>query len=208
MQHELETEIDMNTFNPEDYLLGIVQRAVASQSNVSISLPGKGQMIVLSGSGVYYADVQNMVEFCSAPAAQFRTTEFRDAVPSDLFKSGRTLKELLWNAAFHASQGRLMKDGYKSDIVLFRHWPNLTRLQASPNAARICALLTRKPISIMLVHRVLCINRAEVYQIYSAASCAGMVNVIYRNPASTESAPEPVREPGLFRLLFAKISGL
>jgi hypothetical protein len=202
------------TFAPADHLLGIVQRIVASRDNTRIVLPGKGEIAILPGLGEYYASVQNMAEFCTAPPTQFQVSALGEAaLPSTAGK--RNIQELLWNAAFQASQGRLAEGCSKYDVVQFRHWPNLTRLPVTPNAARICALLTRHPTTIMLLHRMLCIDKEEVYQIYSAAYCAGIANTISRTPESAnpetqvaEGQPAPAQERGIFRSLFAKISGL
>lgn len=201
-------------FAPADHLLGIVQRVVASRDDTRIVLPGKGEIAILPERREFYANVSNMAEFCTAPSAQFQVTALGEAaLPST--SARRNIQELLWNAAFHASQGRLVEGRSKYDVVQFRHWPNLTRLPVTPNAARICALLTRHPTTIMLIHRMLCIDKEEAYQIYSAAYCAGMANSISRMPESAdlevpaaEAQPEPSQHRGIFRSLFAKISGL
>jgi hypothetical protein len=207
------SKADLNTFTPTDHLLGVVQRVVASQRNARISLLGKGHVVIIPERGEYYANVQDMPEFCSAPAAAYTTTEFRESLQSDSVGTARNINDLLWHASFHASQGRLIAGCSKSDIVHFRRWPNLPRLAVTPNTAQICALLTRKPTTIMLVHRILGINRAEVFQVYSAASSAGIANVICRNTASecgedTNFQTKQRPEQGLLRSLFAKISGL
>jgi hypothetical protein len=216
------SDAGIDTFAPADHLLGIVQRVVAARVNKRIVLPGKGEVIILPDRGVYYADIQDMAEFCSAPSAQFTTTPFGEAAFQHPSK-GRSIDDLLWNAAFHASQGRLIDGCSICDFVKFRHWPNLTRLPVTPNTARICALLTRHRTVIMIAHQILGITNKEVHQVYSAAYCAGIANVIdpeisnatNKNPAfenfkfgTDESRPESEQRRGLFRSLFAKISGL
>ena len=209
------TDAGTATFTPADHLLGIVQRIMASRENSRIILPGVGEIVILPGRGEYYADAHNLSELCSRPAAQFDVTALGESTPPHAAGSGRNLNELLWNAAFHASQGRLVEGRSRYDVVQFQHWPNLTRLPSTPNAARICALLTRHPTTIMLLHRMLGIEKEEIYLIYSAAYCAGIASPINRtseSPSSeTEAAntqPEPAQERSLFRSLFSKISGL
>lgn len=202
-----------DTFAPTDHLLCIVQGVVKSRANTRIVLPGKGEVAIFPARGEYYADIQDMVEFCRTPATEFESILFGEAAPQYAFGSGRNIKDLLWQAAFHASQGRLAEGCSKYDVVQLRHWPNLTRLPATPNAARICALLTRYPTTIMLVHRMLGIGKEEVYQIYSAAHSAGITNMISHgleitNLKAGSPQPERTQDRGLFRSLFAKISGL
>jgi len=204
-----------STFQPGNHLLGIVQRVVASGASTRIILPGKGEMVILPDSGLYYSNARDFVDFCRTPSSQFEVAAFGNSALPYEQGSGKNIKSLLWQAAFHASEGRLIDGCTKYDVVQFKHWPNLTRLPITPNAARICALLTRTPSTIMLVHRVLGIDKDEVYQIYSAAHSIGICHKIGSNPEKAKSEAElhekqaqPAKEHGLFRSLLAKISGL
>ncbi len=202
-------------FKPRDYLLGIVQRAMTSGENIRIILPGKGELVILPTLGVYYAKTRDLIEFICTPAILLKIEGCDEKVLPDGLGSRMNLNALLWQTAFHASQGRLIEGCSKYDVVKFRHWPNLTRLPITPNTARICALLTRNPTTIMLVHRVLGIDREEVYQIYSAASSAGICHKIGKGPESENAEvefpdrqPKPVNAQSLLSSLFAKISRL
>ncbi|MDD4963828.1 MAG: hypothetical protein PHI11_07925 [Gallionella sp.] len=205
--------IEIPPFRPSDHLLGIVQGIIASRVNSRIVLAGQGEIIVLPKAGSYYTNAQNMARFCQAPAAQFETTPLGNSSLSYPIESARNIKELLWQAAFHVSQGRLPEGCTKYDVVQFRHWPNLTRLPITPHAAQICALLTRTPTTIMLVRRILDIPREEVFQIYSAAYCAGITTKIQKTPEQSQAEADIANTPppaphGLMRSLFAKILGL
>lgn len=212
-------------FSPEDYFLGIVSHIAKSRGSARISLPGNGEIAMFSDRGEFHAKVQDMAEFCQAPASDFEVValkDHRDGQRFSQFPSGKT-RELLWTAAFHASQGRL--DRYRSDnglahvydVVSFTHWPNLTRLPVTSNTMRICALLARHPTSIGLVPRKLHIKPEEVYQVYSAANSYGIVNCL--NPHTGQSDPQNdnmldeqadlvQKQRNLLQLLFDKISGL
>ena len=109
----------------------------------------------------------------------------------------------------------MIEGSSKFDVVQFRRWPNLTRLPKTPNTMRICALLTRYPMTIMLVHRKLGIEKKELYQTISAAYCAGIANVISHSPqgAANESVEDialnvPEQKRNLLQSLFSKITGL
>lgn len=203
------------TFTPSAHLLGIVQRSIATHTNTCIVLPGNGEITILPERGEYHVIAADLAEFCRAPATRLAEVACDETALPYPSGYGKNINELLWQAAFHASQGRLIEGCSKYDVVQFRHWPNLTRLPVTPNAARICALLTRHPTTVMLIHRMLGIDKEEVYQIYSAAYSAGIVNTVSLNPEAesfdtetAESQPEPAQERGLFRALFDKISGL
>ncbi|HEY5995222.1 MAG TPA: hypothetical protein VIU46_11565 [Gallionellaceae bacterium] len=214
-------EDKVDYFSPADYFLGVVKHAVASNQNVRATLRGKGDISILPARNEYYANVPNMAEFCQAPASQIETKELNKDEVVHLSDTGmpRNIKDLLWQAAFHASQGRLVESRVNGesvhlyDVIQFHHWPNLTRLPKTQNTMRICALLTRTPSSIMLVHRKLGIEPGEVHQVYSAACSAGLVNKVSGHLAQayiddTNDGHEPVLEHSLFHSLFAKIKGL
>jgi hypothetical protein len=117
--------------------------------------------------------------------------------------------------AFYLYEDNLIESCSENDVIQFSRWPNLTRLPVTPHTARICALLTRHPTSIMLVRRVLGIDKKEVNRVISAAFSAGIVNTISRGPSLSsyeptvaEVKPEQTQKSGLWNSLFAKISNL
>lgn len=201
-----------SSFSATDYFLGIAQRVIASGKNTRVTLPGKGEVNIYPQHNAYDADVLNMSIFCQAPASEFKTAEL--GAPDPQKAPGKNICELLWQAAFHASQGKIIEGCSKYDVVQFRHWPNLSRLPQTANTMRIIALLTRYPTTIMLLPRRLGATKEEVFQTYSAAYCSGLVNMVSHNPdlTPTEPAEEGVQEQqsktGLWQSLFAKISGL
>ncbi len=185
---------------------------MTSGANARVVLEGRGEVSLFPGRHEYSAAIADMAEFFQTPAAQFKTLPLgADEKP----QSPRHISELLWQAAFHASQGRMIEGASKYDVIQFRHWPNLPHLPKTANTARICALLTRHPMTIMLVHRQLGIDREEVYRVYSAAHSAGLTSMVSQNPQAVggdepkAEIPEPPQERvGLLRSLFSKVAGL
>ncbi len=212
-------------FAPDDYLLGIVNRAVGSKTSVRVSLPGNGTLKILPDRDAFYADVADMAEFCRAPSSDISTgspDKHRVAELAQTHGPGRPIRELLWQAAFHASQGRLVachsqgqSPVHLYDVVRFTNWPNLrTDLPTSPNTMRICALLARHPTSLFLVSRMLDITPEEVFQNYSAACSYGIVEIVgATHQWKVELDESELRgrnhaEPGLFHALRSKITRL
>ncbi len=212
-------------FSASDYFLGLARKIVANQESMHVSLPERGEVIIVPERNEYFARIAEMAEFCQAPATNFRLAHPKKEDYARLSSSGQTghIRELLWEAAFHASQGRLVgsrsneEDVHPYDVIRFHHWPNLTKLSQTPNTMRICALLTREPSSIMLVSRKLGIEPSEMYKVYSAACSYGIVNVISNHlgqadvQASIDDEDADVDAPhsrSLIRALFTKIAGL
>lgn len=208
-----------NLFFPGDYFLGISYQAMQEEKNVRVTLPGKGEVVLLPKHGEYHSDIANLEEFCRTPASQFQTTPLNEAEITAIRTKakGKPIRQILWEAGFYASEGRLVMSNvfgepvHEFDVVRVMQWPNLSRLPTTPNTMRIIAMLIKRPSAIMLVHRKLHIQSSEWYQVYSAACSAGYVDVVSSHLAQNEEPqeePEAPKEHGLLGSLFAKIRGL
>lgn len=197
-------------FLPDDYVITPIRRAIQNRQDVLLSVSGAGATVVRGARGEYFSEPGGFDpgKFYTATAGHIRVAvlETEDADRRADSRTPRNVDELLWMAGFHASGGRLMEGCNTYDVVQFQHWPNLTRLPHTPNTMRIVAMLTRHATSIALAHRLLKIEPAELYRIYSAARCAGLVRVV--NGAVQEPALKPHRNQTLLSHLMAKIAGL
>ncbi len=201
--------VGVDYFSPEEYLFNILRRATASKQDLLIELDGIGEIILMSSRGEYFGFATDMAEFCTVPTDRFIITELG---PNHLRMPGqdtigRNIDELMWQAAFHASNGRLMEGCYRDDVVELKYWPNLSRLPHTPNTMRIAALLSRHPTSAYFASRLLKLSQAEMYQFYSAARAAGLALPINRS-VSEELKIEPHRNQSLLSSLLKKIAGL
>jgi len=207
---------EVETFSPEDYFLGLAQRVAAGSTITHISLDA-GEVIIDPLRARYVAFIPNPDVFYLKPAAGFQTTPTKTCSFPDFPE--RDLAELLWTAGHHASAGRLPAGCSKYDVVKLRHWPNLSRLPATPGAMRLCAFLSRRPSALHLARKLAGVDEGEAYSFYSAALSAGALDLVSRatalSPSEAEPAPDPapatVRRPAdqsVLRLLWTKVSRL
>mgnify|MGYP001426156569 CR=1 FL=1 len=96
----------------------------------------------------------------------------------------RPVSELLWTVAYHQSNGALLGQCRRDDVVQLVRWPNFTRLPHELSDHRMAALLTRRATSLVLASRVLKTDEPELNRFYSAAHAAGYTRIVNR-PAST-----------------------
>lgn len=193
-------------FNPDDYLLNTLRRATANEQDILLEVDGIGELLMLSSRGEYFPYVTDMAAFVTTAPDKCKLTILPngdDRIPSEDV-IGRNIDELMWHAAFHASQGRMMEGCYRDDVVELEHWPNLSRLPHTPQTMRIAALLSRHPTSIYFAMRLLKVSTAEMYQFYSAARAAGLARPINRKPE--EPKLEPHRNQTLLSALLGKIA--
>lgn len=195
-------------FNPDEYLLNTLRRASANMQDLHIEIDGLGELILLSKRGEYFAHVADMPAFLTASPEQCRLNILKegDARIPEAARVGRNIDELMWQAAFHASNGRMLEGCYRDDVVELEQWPNLSRLPHTPNSMRIAALLSRHPTSIFFATRLLKVEPAEMYQFYSASRAAGLARPINREVE--EPSLEPHQNQSLLSSLMGRIIGL
>lgn len=209
-------ECRRNSFSVDDYVIGILLKLLPQQAYVKISHPDKGSLLVSPKSGECISHISDHAGFYKAPHTSFTVTEMSEAFP--LTVVAKNIEDVLWEATFHAAQGRLIEDLRKFDVLQFTRWPNLTRVSLTPNVMRICALLTRFPSGLYLGQVILNIEEAEMYSVCSAAKVIGIVNMLNRSlkpeelevklaEAHVHKADESKSGQFLSRL-FAKLSGL
>lgn len=194
-------------FDPENYLVSALKRAVSNQQDVVIEAKGIGKVTVLSSRGEYFLNAGDLEMLCQADSSLLDVTVLKGNSETSYTKQiGRNISELLWNAGFYASGGRLMKGLLRDDVVELIQWPNFTRIPLTANCMRLTALLHRHPTSITLATRLLKVSTEEAYRFYTAAHCAGIVKVLNHKPKEPELKPH--RNQALLGLLLSKIAGL
>jgi hypothetical protein len=199
-----------------DHLTNLIHRVLNTNKNTLITLPGHGDVSIFPKMQAYIPNMRNMQEFLLAPTSAYIIKDL-DHVNIDLNSTiVKHINDLLWCTAFYTYKYQLIESCSKNDIIQLKKWPNLTRLPLTKNTARIVALLTRYPTSIMLVHRILDIDIDEANQVISAAYAAGLVSKISHGRSlaldlasqSIEAKQSQSRNQGLWKSLFRKVSSL
>lgn len=196
-------------FNPEEYLVNILKRAVSNEQDISVSLVSGERLAVFPSRGDYFSCVDDMPAFCRSNIEKFAVKVLNKTDADGLRKEqeyGRNFEELLWQASYYASQGRLIEGCKREDVVELSYWPNLTRLPCQTSSIAIASLLTRYPTSITLASRILNVPIEEVFEFYSAAFSAGFTNVHNRSVQTPELKPH--RDNTMLRQLLSRISRL
>lgn len=199
-------------FNPEEYLINILLRAVANKQDISVSTASGDKVAIFPARGDYYSFVNDMAAFCISNIDDLVVKVLTDLDINEIRKDkehGRNFDELLWQASYYASQGRLIEGCRREDVVELRYWPNLTRLPCPSSSVVIAALLTRYPTSITLASRILGVPMSEMLEFYSAAYSAGFIKVHNRSMQSHDLEPhklKPHRDSTMLGKLLSRIS--
>lgn len=200
----------MENFDPRQFLLGVLQKAIAQKKDISVNHTGYGDLTVFTEQGEYHAEVSDLEGFCRTPASEFNVRELSNKESAGITQEkgiGRNIDELMWQAGYFASQGQLMKGLSMTDVVHLKHWPNLTRLPNNFNSYQMAAMLTRHPTTIVFAHRVLKIPQSEINEFYTAAYCAGLAEMLNAPPVELAEVGE-TREGTLLSRIIGRIANL
>lgn len=184
-------------FNPDNYLIGHLKRAV--------------EQAAATGRPHLVAGLPRLIGIRAQPTpaciTDFRDNQLRPLSMAQLPQTTAriigastlshiagtpttwTAEDFLWNVAAWAARGRLPEgvDPYKP--VRLRAWPNFTQVFMSPHALRIAALWVRAWASPVDIAARLGIPQRYVFSVYASARFAGLLDTAM--PAPTPAAPPP-----------------
>lgn len=200
----------MEKFDPQEYLLGMLQKAVARKKDITVNHDDLGELVVLTEMGEYHSDISDFQSFCRASSSELKVSELSAKEANAITQEkgiGRNIDELMWQAGYFAAQGRLMDGLSLSDVVHMKHWPNLTRLPNNFNTFQMTAMLTKHPTTIMFAHRVLKVPEKEICEFYTAAYCAGLAEMLNAPPVELSEVAES-KEGTLLSRIIGRIANL
>jgi hypothetical protein len=90
------------------------------------------------------------------------------------------MEAFLWKLALFTYRGYLPEGINVNKPVYLKYWPNLTRLEPTPNAMRIASLLSRQPVALAFIVRILNIPQKHVFNFFSAANAIGFAGPAVR----------------------------
>lgn len=192
------------TFDPSEGLVGILWRAIEHNEDILVTLESGAGIVLVPSRGEYAGYASDMRTFCEAGVEQY-TVKCLDSDYRKQFERGKTLQrcmfELLWQAGFFGSKGRLIVGCGRYDVVQLTRWPNLTRVPAMPSAMAIAALLSRYPTHISIARRLTGVTAEEINKFCSAAFASRSLKILSR----TEAVDEPELKPHSNSSIFGRV---
>ena len=207
-------------YRPDNFLQGHVQRvlAMAKERSVPLRMSGLGfQTLIIDPAKRCIFAVVPLSKLLSAGRIPLAYKDLRvepvsdkeiASLPSTTEQHG--MDSLIWRFALCASRGRLPEGTSLNASISLVHWPNLTRLQTPPHAARILGLWARYRTSLEQTVESLEVPQRYVFALYSACNSIGLVNVQEKHTPSVATVEPPVethQKQGLFRMLLRKLAG-
>ncbi len=149
---------------------------------------------------------------CTVPLYCLEIKLFRQNMEKSRELEGHAIKShaqsidaLLWKVALWTSRGRIPAGANLNSPVYLKHWPNFTRLHATPGAFSIAALLHDKPMSLLLLIKLLSIPQRYVFAFYSGVIALDLVEIKKAGTEKSQPIDKGQHEHHPHRKLFGLI---
>ena len=203
------------------YLQGYLLKACrdAEASRVPMTLTGLWRTMIIdpvTRTASYELSLSQLRSLCIVPVKEGEVfidkltagREHPDAVDPEKWHR-EPLDAFLWRIALWTSRGRVPETCDLRAQVFIRHWPNMTRLQASPHGLRIAALWVKRPYGLLQTAELLGIPQRFVFAFYSAAWAIDLAGQGRRQSDQLVETDPPPPSPrkGLLGRILSRLRG-
>lgn len=186
-------QVNDKYFLPEHYFLGIVQKSIQTgkiyhcktQCNINIYLFPQQNCYFCSLSITHLSPL--FLSFVDEiEIKEISETTLFEAVEN---KESKDINDLLWYSTTIASQGRLMKNRHRNDVVHLKYWPDISYINASESYLVIATFMLYNRIDIKRIAGYTEQKMEDVIDFYNACHSLGIISyntdfVLNSNPAS------------------------
>jgi len=181
---------------------GLIKRASANTQCIEIRFSGKERIVVDGQRRLYWPINQSDQFFSKSPSSLI---EVKILSCTGLFQMNTTMARLLpeleWQLAYSLFGSTAMPA--VNDVLYLDAWPNLTRLPCRESFYAIAALLSTRPTSPEMIHRITGVPREDCYQFCHAAKEAGYLRSVGRN-RDREQLP-PCNNSSIIKALLVRL---
>jgi CheY-like chemotaxis protein len=164
------------------YLRSAISQQKSAQSAVCLSVHD-GMKLHISPYARTIAITGESVDLSELSLRDFSNGQVsisQSAMPDKNIKLQLEMESFLWKLALYSYRGYLPEGININKPVYLKYWPNLTRLEPTPNAMRIASLLSRQPVALAFIVRILNIPQSHVFNFYAAANASGFAGPAVR----------------------------
>lgn len=218
-----------NVFEPQEYLLGLIQTSLADRRMRHCALPGHPPLFLAPAEGRYYtaAAIASVMALSSAPLLDLQVdiveTLGTDEEEEEIVRIGRMqvrrkkesaapklparpLSELLFLSALASSRGRLLAGHRLDDPVRLQRWPEAVCLQQDRRFFPLAAFMTANAASLPKIAELTRIPLARVIDFHNACAAIGLLEHPERESVRTRRVEDGERE--IFRKISRALDGL
>lgn len=179
-------EMAILCFDPDKGLLGAFRDIVAKKKDAQILVDGKPILFIFPAILRVWVPIDSaqLKRLCQQDTLEIRT-ELVDN--KELYgHANATITSTLWQIALWTANGRLIQPFKPDTVFRLERWPNLPRLAPLPESLRLSAFLTKTPINLNMLYKLMpSLDMADIAN-YIAATYLTDYLVITHQPQSVE----------------------
>lgn len=177
-------------FDPNKGLLGAFRKILAGQKDAQILIAGKPILLVFPAIHRVWVGVDSTLlkQLCQQDSLVVQIALIDNQ--SLYERANATVTSTLWQLALWSADGRLVHPFRPDTVFRLKRWPNLPRLAPLPESLRLSAFLTRTPINLNMLYKLMpSLDMADIAN-YIAATYLTDYLIITQQPQSQSAEVE------------------
>jgi len=189
-----------NVFDPANHLIGLLEKITIDRQARRCALPEQTPLFLVPNESKYYSEANSadIAKICAAQLSKIEISLIDSSDQEEVVQVGRMmvrrkkdtgipkiparpLSELVFRAAFYASQGRLLPDYNIDKPVRLKNWPDKTILRESAFTEEeryffpLAAFMTTHTASLPDIAEATRLPLTQVIDFYNACALSGLL---------------------------------
>ena len=169
---------EIQVFDATTGLLGMTRQIATQTENVALIVDNKPVLMYFPGvNRVLLAVAPDKLEELCQYADVHITVKKIGEHPEWQQHAKAQMDSCLWQFAVWTAKGRLIKEIDVNQPLALRSWPNITRLAYIPDAMRLSAFLTKSPVNLPMIYKMIRVDIADLLNFIAASHVTNLLKV-------------------------------
>ena len=168
----------IQSFDATTGLLGKTRQIATQTENVALIVDNKPILMFFPSVDRVLLAVapEKLEEICQNTEIQISIKEIGDH-PEWQQHAKAQMDSCLWQFAVWTAKGRLIQEIDVHQPISLRSWPNITRLAYIPDAMRLSAFLTKSPVNLPMLYKMIRVDIADLLNFVAASHVTNLLKI-------------------------------
>ena len=169
---------EIQFFDATKGLLGMTRQIAIQSENVALIVDNKPVLMYFPSVNRVLLAVapEKLEELCQNADVQITVKKIGEH-PEWQQHAKAQMDSCLWQFAVWTAKGRLIKEIDVNQPLALRSWPNITRLAYIPDAMRLSAFLTKSPVNLPMIYKMIRVDIADLLNFVAASHVTNLLKV-------------------------------
>ena len=168
----------IQSFDATTGLLGKTRQIATQTENVALIVDNKPILMFFPSVDRVLLAVapEKLEEICQNAEVHISIKEIGDH-PEWQQHAKAQMDSCLWQFAVWTAKGRLIQEIDVHQPISLRSWPNITRLAYIPDAMRLSAFLTKSPVNLPMLYKMIRVDIADLLNFVAASHVTNLLKI-------------------------------